>query len=159
MNFKKIYLFPIVSSVCLVIAFFLPIVKYEIAPDQFVPLWLWGFRYILFLDGINILDIPLKLIFSVIILLMIFLIRNLIILKKDSSNFEKISISWLYFGVSIIILFFLWIFWVIIIVHIPAHTPYNRIRIDLGFFFPFIGGITLILARILEKTVIRVSED
>ena len=155
MNSKKFYLFPIVSSVFLVIAFFLPIAKIENAPDQFDPIWLWGFRYIPFLDGINILDVPLKLISSVIILLLIFLIRNLIILKKDRANFEKILISWLYFGVSIIILFSLWIFWIIIMVHIPGVSPYNRIMIDLGFFFPFIGGITLIL----ERTVIGVSED
>jgi hypothetical protein len=158
MNFRIIKILSFVSLILLICAFIFPFIKYEDIIYSGPFLWIWGFPYNP-LFGINILDIPFKILSVGIIVEIAFLLKSHFILRKDNTKLDIISRGWLNRGIAIIFLEFLWILWLITLIFIVSFNPYAQYFIEFPILFPLIGGVMLVSARILfNKLTARESK-
>jgi len=140
-------------------AFLFPFIRYEDSIYSGPLLWIWGFLYNPFV-GINILDVPFKLISIGIIIEMLFLLKSHFILRKDNTKLDDVSREWLNRGISIIIIDFFWILWLFVMIFTRLLNPYGEYFIEVPIFFPLICGIMLITARILfNRLTFRESKN
>lgn len=145
---RVLYIFLFGSIISTVLSFIFPILSYASIPSQFdESFWIWGYRYIPFIDGINILDIPQKIISFLYILLLIFLLRSFFFLRRDPDSFDEISQKWQKWGILILIFYSVWMISSLILGGLNFIYPYGYI-LNFGFIFPICSGLLLIFARI-----------
>ena len=144
---KLLYIFLSSSIFSTVLSFVFPILSYASIPSQFTEhFWIWGYPYIPLIDGINILDIPQKIISILYVLLVIFLLRSFFHLRKNPDILDDISKKWQKCGIFILIIYSLWIMSSFILGTMNFIYPYGYI-INFSFIFPIISGLLLIFTR------------
>ena len=144
---RVLYIFLFGSIISTVLSFIFPIIIYASIPSQFDDFfWIWGYRYIPFIDGINILDIPHKVISLLYILLIIFLLRSFYFLRRDPDSIDEISQKWQKWGILSLIMYSIWNMSSFILGSLNFVYPYGYI-LNYGFIFPIISGLLLIFAR------------
>lgn len=159
MKYRIISILSIIALILLFSAFLFPFIRYEDSIYSGPLLWIWGFLYNPFV-GINILDVPFKLISIGIIIEMLFLLKSHFILRKDNTKLDDVSREWLNRGISIIIIDFFWILWLFVMIFTRLLNPYGEYFIEVPIFFPLICGIMLITARILfNRLTFRESKN
>lgn len=159
MKYRIISILSIIALILLFSAFLFPFISYEDSIYSGPFLWIWGFLYNPFV-GINILDVPFKLISIGIIIEMLFLLKSHFILRMDNTKLDDVSREWLNRGISIIIIDFFWILWLFVMIFTRLLNPYGEYFIEVPIFFPLICGIMLITARILfNRLTFRESKN
>ncbi|MFX1570066.1 MAG: hypothetical protein ACFFCV_17050 [Promethearchaeota archaeon] len=144
---KVLYIFLCSAIFSTVLSFIFPILSFASIPSQFTDhFWIWGYRYIPFIDGINILDIPQKIISLFYVLLIIFLLRSFYVLRRNPDSLDDISQKWQKWGILSLILYSLWIMSSFILGALNFVYPYGYI-INFSFIFPILSGLLLILTR------------
>jgi hypothetical protein len=159
MKSKYFEIIPYLSIICIILIFTFPVLRYRVTLNQYAYFWLWGWLYIPIIEGINILDITLKVISVWFIIELIYNIQSIYTLKKGKENIDLLSSKWFKWGIINLIVLLFCILWYFFIIYPILVTPFTITILDFSFYFLIAYSFLLIFLRYVYKNYVLYAEE
>jgi len=159
MRIKYFNSVPYISTICVILLFIFPVLRYRVTLTQYANFWLWGFAYIPIIEGINILDITLKIVSLWFIIELIYHIQSIFALKIGKETIDTLSSKWFKWGVINLIALLFCILWYFFIIYPILVTPFTITILDVGFYFIIAYSLFLIILRYVYKNYVVFAEE
>ena len=144
-------LVPYVSIIWIISFLVFPLLKVQIFLSEYYNFWIWGYPYIPIIQGINFLDILLKILSIWFIIELIFNVQSIFRIHKVEQNFDNLSERWFKWGIINLIILAFCLLWVILIKFITLE-PLTML-LDIGFYLIITYSVFLLLSRVLYKKI------
>lgn len=159
MRSKYFKLVPYISIICIILLLIFPLLRYRIILNQYAYFWLWGWLYVPIIEGINILDIILKIISVWFIIELIYNIQSISALKNGKETIDTLSSKWFKWGVINLVVLLTCILWYFFIIYPIMATPFTITILDFGFYFLIAYSLLLMFLRYWIKNFVLYGEE